>query len=76
MLLSNRILLSVTYMILILSGVSIPEELKKWAVLSAGLLVCISALIAPFTREKEETDFTKAFRTKLVVTMADIYFCF
>ena len=56
------ILLSVTYMILILSGVSIPEELKKWAVLSAGLLVCISALIAPFTREKEETDSTKAFR--------------
>ena len=70
------ILLSVTYMILILSGVSIPEELKKWAVLSAGLLVCISALIAPFTREKEETDFTKAFRKKLVVTMAAIYFCF
>ena len=30
MLLSNRILLSVTYMILVLSGVSIPEELKKW----------------------------------------------
>ena len=76
MLLSNRILLSVTYMILVLSGVSIPEELKKWAVLSAGLLVCISALIAPFTREKEETDFTKAFRQKLVVTMAAIYFCF
>ena len=76
MLLSNRILLSVTYMILVLSGVSIPEELKKWAVLSAGLLVCISALIAPFTREKEETDSTKAFRKKLAVTMAAIYFCF
>lgn len=69
------ILLSIIYTILVLKGVSMPEQLKKWVVITGGLLVYLSALVAPFTQEKEETESIRTYRNKLVVRITAIYFC-
>lgn len=69
------LLSSVVYFVLALKGASIPESAKKIWVVTNAVVVCLSALVAPFTQEKQESEGVKYQRMKLLSYISAVYFC-
>lgn len=66
---------SFVYIVLILTGVSMPGNIKGYLPLVLGALVYLSALVAPFTREKEENEVVEQVRLKTIALVTAFYFC-
>lgn len=66
---------SVAYLYFVFRGITFPENTKKiWVVINA-IVVCLSALLAPFTQEKQESKEVKYLRMKSLSYISALYFC-
>lgn len=68
-------LLSAIYIVLVSSGVNFPGWLSQIAVAAMGLIICITAILAPFSKEKTEDDAVKAIRTRTMAGVTAVCFC-
>jgi len=69
------IILSIIYLLLTAHGVEITESVKSSFIVLDGGIICIAALIAPFTKEKNETDVVKHVRLLTISTISIVAFC-
>lgn len=68
-------LLSAIYIILISSGVNFPGWLSQIAVASMGMIICITAILAPFSKEKTEDETIKSIRAHTMAGVTAVCFC-
>ena len=67
--------LSAIYIVLRCFDVNLPEAATHIAVTCLGLLVCVTALIAPFSKEKAENETVKSIRTQTASAIMAVCFC-
>ncbi len=67
--------LSAIYIVLRCFDVNLPEAATHIAVTCLGLLVCVTALIAPFSKEKVENETVKSIRTQPASAIMAVCFC-
>ena len=67
--------LSAIYIVLRCFDVNLPEAATHIAITCLGLTICITALIAPFSKEKVENETVKSIRTQTASAIMAVCFC-
>lgn len=67
--------LSAIYIVLRCFDVNLPETAAYIAVTCLSMIVCITALIAPFSKEKVENETVKSIRTQTASAIMAVCFC-
>lgn len=69
------LLISIVLFVAIAKGVELSDSFKSGLASLVGGVMCLSAMIAPFTEEAVETDAVKDIRLKTIAFMAGVCFC-
>lgn len=70
------IILLIIYYTLAIEGVKMPEEPERGILTILGCMAFISALVAPFSKEKTEDEAVKRIRLKTIALFCALVFCY
>lgn len=68
-------LLSAIYIVLRCLDVNFPDWISQITVAAMGLIICITAILAPFSKEKTEDETIKSIRAHTMAGVAAVCFC-
>lgn len=69
------IFLSIALLVVILMNVPVPDNAKLVCSKVLGTIVCVSALAAPFSKEKVEDETVRLIRFKTIAYIVAVCFC-